>query len=132
MIMNENFLDNITDFLLLVIFVRSLRTYWTRIAKVVLGSITMIIIMTFYVLFFGLFGFILFPENAKFDNNKSYSSITYSIFNTYALFTTTSFPDAMLPYYRKNFLLSFYFLVFLWVGLYLIFNLLLATFYRNF
>jgi len=129
---NGNFLDNITDFLLLVIFVRSLRTYWTRIAKVVLGSITMIIIMTFYVLFFGLFGFILFPENAKFDNNKSYSSITYSIFNTYALFTTTSFPDAMLPYYRKNFLLSFYFLVFLWVGLYLIFNLLLATFYRNF
>jgi len=48
------------------------------------------------------------------------------------LFTTTSFPDAMLPYYRKNSLLSFYFLFFLWVGLYLIFNLLLATFYRNF
>jgi len=127
-----NFLDNITDFLLLVIFVRSLRTYWKRIAKVVLGSITMMIILIFYVLFFGLLGFILFAKNDKFDENKSYSSITFSIFNTYALFTTTSFPDAMLPYYRKNSLLSFYFLFFLWIGLYLIFNLLLATFYRNF
>jgi hypothetical protein len=73
---NGNFLDNITDFLLLVIFVRSLRTYWTRIAKVVLGSITMLIILIFYVLFFGLLGFILFPENAIFDSNKAYSSIT--------------------------------------------------------
>lgn len=127
-----NFFDKITDFILLIISIRSLRLYWTRIAKVVLGSITILIILMYYILFFALLGFVMFPENDKFDNNKSYVSISYSIYNTYALFSTTSFPDAMLPYYRKRSFLSLYFLVFLWIGLYLIFNLLLATFYRNF
>ena len=66
---NGNFLDTITDFLIIVIFVRSLRTYWTRITKVVLGSITTLIILIFYVLFFALLGFIMFPDYDKFDNN---------------------------------------------------------------
>ena len=66
---NGNFLDTITDFLIIVIFVRSLRTYWTRITKVVLGSITTLIILIFYVLFFALLGFIMFPDYDKFDSN---------------------------------------------------------------
>ena len=46
--------------------------------------------------------------------------------------TTANFPDVMLPAYNVNFFYSFYFVIYLCFGLYLLLNLLLAKVFSNY
>ena len=48
------------------------------------------------------------------------------------LLTTANFPDVMLPAYEVNFLYSIFFIVFLLIGVFFLFNMLLASIYSKF
>ena len=48
------------------------------------------------------------------------------------LMTTANFPDVMLPAYQTSYWCTFYFISFLFIGLYFLLNLLLASIFNKF
>ncbi len=97
-------------------------------------SIQIIILIIAFIIFFSLVGFILFNDN-KIKYNDPYGyfvTIRLSIFNTYVLFTTSNFPDIIFPFWKINNFTSLYFISFLFIGLYIIFNFFLATIYISY
>ena len=130
----SNYLLQIFEFLVIMIYLRFIREAWKRIFMVMWQSIQIIIIIIAYIIFFALVGFILFNDN-KFKYNDPYGyfvTIRLSLFNTYVLFTTSNFPDIIFPFWKVNNMTSLYFISFLFFGLYIIFNFFLATIYISY
>lgn len=92
------------------------------------------IIIVAYIIFFALIGFILFNDNInKYKDPYGYFvTIKLSLYNTYVLFTTSNFPDIIIPFWKINNFTSFYFIAFLFIGLYIIFNCFLAVIYISY
>ena len=61
-----------------------------------------------------------------------FPDIGESYFNMLVLLTTANFPDVMLPAYNVNYFNSFFFITYLGIGLYFLFNILLANVYNQF
>ena len=61
-----------------------------------------------------------------------FDSIPKTMFNVYVLFTTSNFPDIMIPFWKVHNLSAFYFIGFLIIGLYMLLNLMLAVFYNSY
>lgn len=99
---------------------------------VVYDSSQIMIIIWAYILLFSLIGYILFSSSSDRYNSEEYDSITLSLFNTYVLFTTSNFPDIMLPFWPVHNITAVYFIGFLLVGLYMLLNLMLAVFYNSY
>ena len=55
-----------------------------------------------------------------------------TVFNMIVLMTTSNYPDVMLPAYQANRWMSFFFISYLFFGLFLILNLLLAIIFNIF
>ena len=54
------------------------------------------------------------------------------MFNMYVLFTTSNFPDILFPFYKVSNWNCIFFIGFLFFGLYLLLNLMLAVFYNSY
>jgi len=119
-------------FFILFFFIRILREQWKQIFMVVFDSMQIMIIIVAYVVFFSLIGFIMFSSSNQRYNSVYFDNIPKSLFNTYVLFTTSNFPDIMLPFWPVSNLTAIYFVGFLLVGLYMLMNLMLAVFYNSF
>ena len=55
-----------------------------------------------------------------------------TVFNMIVLMTTSNYPDVMLPAYQANRWMCFFFIAYLFFGLFLILNLLLAIIFNIF
>jgi hypothetical protein len=112
-------------------FVRSLRESWVRVLKVMWNSMLIIFIILGFVCFFALLGFV-FLSNCINDEVGYFKTINNSFMNTYVLFTTSNYPDIFIPFWLESNWYLFYFFIFLFVGQYMILNLVLAVFYNNY
>ena len=85
-----------------------------------------------YIIYFSILGFTLFDNKAEYgqEGQDYFQSISISLFNMYVLFTTSNFPDILFPFYKKHNITSIFFIGFVFFGLYLVLNLMLAVFYN--
>jgi hypothetical protein len=98
---------------------------------VVLDSLAIMVIIVSYILFASLIAFILFSSTTENDDGF-FDDIPATFFNTYVLFTTSNFPDIMIPFWPKFNSSALFFITFLVVGLYMLMNLMLAVFYNSY
>lgn len=123
----------VLTFFILFFFIRTLREQWRQIFMVVFDSTQIMVIIVSFIMFFSFIGFILFSSsNNEYPENDYFENIPGSIFNVYVLFTTSNFPDIMLPFWPVHNLTALFFIGFLLVGLYMLLNLMLAVFYNSF
>lgn len=122
------------SFLVLMFFIRSLRESWKRIALVLYDSTTILLVILSYIVYFSLLGFAFFNQELIYgdDGVDYFRDVPMSIFNMYVLFTTSNFPDVLFPFYKVNNWTSLFFIGFLFFGLYLLLNLMLAVFYNSY
>ncbi len=66
------------------------------------------------------------------EGSKYFSSVYDALVNLTVLLTTANHPDIRMPIYQINRFSAIYFIAFLLIGAYLIFNLLIAVIYNNF
>lgn len=128
------FWHQMISFLVLMFFIRSLRESWKRIVLVIYDSTTILMIICAYIVYFSFFGFALFESKRAYGSEGSeyFPNVSLSMFNMYVLFTTSNFPDIIFPFYRKNNWTVLFFIGYLFFGLYLLLNLMLAVFYNSY
>jgi hypothetical protein len=115
---------------LLVFMVTVLRNYWARYWHVIKGSIMMVIFILFYILYFAILGERLFVGTLQGANG--FQNFFQSFWSMFVLLTTSNYPDIMLPSYKVTGYMCMFFIIFLFVGLFLLMNLLLAIFYSDY
>jgi len=86
-------------------------------------------LMLFFVLFYSLMAFTLFSGN---PNDPYFSDLFESFLNIFILQTTANYPDVTIPAVKQNSLASLFFISFLMIQLYFIFNLNIATVFNNY
>lgn len=115
---------------LLLINVRSIRRTWLRFLLVLKDSLSMIMFIMFYVLFFALLGYRIFRGSR--EGVMYFPDYVESCFNMLVLLTLSNSPDIMLPAYEYSRILAVFFVIYLLFGVFLLMNLLLALFYSNY
>ncbi len=68
----------------------------------------------------------------KLEGSKYFRSVFEAVVNLTVLLTTANHPDIRMPIYQYNRFSAIYFIAFLLIGAYLIFNLLIAVIYSSF
>ena len=61
-----------------------------------------------------------------------FTTFDESFINLFVLLTTANYPDVMMPYYEERRAYAIFFVVFIVVGLYMIFNMIFASIYGNY
>ena len=125
-------LHAVLSFLILIVFIRSLRDSWKRIILVVADSLAIMIIILSYITFFALLGFTLFSNELYNDPAEYFEDIPSTIFNVYVMFTTSNFPDILFPFWKVNNSSAVLMVAFLMIGLYMLLNFMLAVFYNSY
>lgn len=128
----RHFIHELLSFLILIVFIRSLRESWKRIILVVMDSMAIMVIIAAYLTFYSLLGFTLFANDTYLDPALYFDDIPSTVFNIYVLFTTSNFPDILFPYWKVNNLTALFFIGFLLIGLYMLLNFMLAVFYNSY
>lgn len=114
-------------------YIRILREQWLQIFLVVYDSIQIILIIMAYIFAASMIAYIMFSSsNKRYDSSGYFDDIPQATFNVYVLFTTSNFPDIMLPFWPVTNFTAIYFVGFLLIGLYLLLNLMLAVFYNSY
>lgn len=83
-----------------------------------------------YVYFFSFVALYLFAGSI--EGSLNYSSLEAAFYTMFITLTTSNFPNAMLPGYGVNRLVSFFFIFYLVMGLFILMNLLLAVIYTKY
>jgi len=73
----------------MLFFVRALREVWGQIARVLLASVTIFLIIVFYLIFFSYAGHILFANN---ELDSGFSDLWNSGFTVFVMFTLSTYP----------------------------------------
>ena len=73
-------------------------------------------------------GTIIFANTS--EGNEYFPNLLSAIINMLILMTTANFPDIMLPAYEENRLYSTFFIIYLLLGLFFLFNVVQAIFYN--
>ena len=94
------------------------------------SSVTIVVSIFGWIFLFSLTGFFIFRYT--FEGVIYFTTLRTSYRSMLTLLTTANFPDVMLPAYYKNFFSMVFFLVYLLIGLYFLFNLLLASVFSKF
>lgn len=115
---------------LLILYVDRLRSAWKLILCVIWDSKTILVMMIGFVVFFGWMGFRLF--RGTLEGSANFSTLGASCYNLYIMLMTPNFPNVMLPSYQTNSANTIFFLIFEIIGLYLMFNLVIAIIYSNY
>jgi len=81
-----------------------------------------------YVICFSTIAHIWFTDNPTYNDPNGYFKTFYSsLFNTYVLFTTSNFPDIIIPFWKASNVSGLFFILFLGLSLYIMLNLMLAV-----
>lgn len=117
------------NILFMLAFIRNLREVWIQIAKVVLGSLSLFLIVFCFMLFFSLLGYALFSHNLL-DN--SFADPFSSLYSVFGMFTEANYPNIEMAFFMKSRLAAVYFVVFMCIACFLLANLLLAVIFNNY
>ena len=66
------------------------------------------------------------------ENKLSFGTFSDTLYNLFVMQTTSNYPDIMMPAFRKHRYSIIFFAAFLISNYFLLFNLIIATFYYNF
>jgi hypothetical protein len=116
--------------LLLVLLSRSIRETWDRFFYVMVDSWTMVLFIIAYISFFSWMAYFIFKGSI--EGVQSFDTVFNGFFSLLVLMTTANFPDVMLPSYREKRVFALFFIFYLIIGLFMLFNMLLAVFYSNY
>jgi hypothetical protein len=115
---------------MLVLLSRSIRETWDRFYFVMVDSVTMVFFIIAYIGVFAWAAYFIFKGTI--EGVQSFDSVYNGFFSLLVLMTTANFPDVMLPSYRENRIYALFFILYLVIGLFMLFNMLLAVFYSNY
>ena len=90
----------------------------------------MVTFIVIYIFYFSWFGYTIFQGTLQ--GTTFMPNMGDTLFNMIVLMTTSNYPDVMLPAYQANRWMCFFFITYLFVGLFLILNLLLAIIFNIF
>ena len=88
------------------------------------------ILIILNVVFFSWTGMILFNDSV--EGELYFSSLSDSCWYMLILLTTANYPDVMMPAYAESRWYCIFFILYLLLGLFFLFNLVLAVFYNNY
>jgi hypothetical protein len=97
---------------------------------VVYDSKAIILLISFYVMFFAFLGYRLFKGTP--GGVQYFDTYANSCFNMFVLLTTANSPDIMLPSYEVNRAYSIFFITYLLFGVFVLLSLLMALIYFNY
>jgi len=120
----------ITEFLKPVLALglsREVRSYFKRFLFVVQSSLSFVCFIFVYVYFFAYMGMSLYAFTT--EGGQSFTDVRTAFWTLFITLTTSNFPNVMLPSYGVNRLCALFFLIYLIIGLFLLFNLILAIVY---
>jgi len=123
----------INSFIRPVLFTVSLsgiRTFWLRYLQVIWYSLPMVIFIMVFVYYFSWMGQRLY--SGTIEGVQSFKDGQDAFFFMFVLLTTSNNPDVWLPSYNSSRINFVFFGLFLILGLFLFFNLLLAIFYSSY
>lgn len=119
------------SFFILMFYIRVLRESWKRIFMVVWDSLSILVIIMAFIIFYTLICYTLF-SSLIYEDEDYFPDLPWSLFNMYVLFTTSNFPDIVFPFWKVHNWTAVIFVLFLLVGLYMLLNLMLAVFYNSY
>ena len=111
--------------IVLLVLIRNLRHQTYLYLRVIADSAAIVCCAVVYVMYFAWFGFTVFSGTLQ--GTQFMDSYTSSVHNMFITITTANFPDIMLPAYEAERSNVVFFLIFTFLGLFLIMNLLLAV-----
>lgn len=106
---------------------RQVRSYAKRFLFVIQSSVNFICFIFVYVYFFAYMGMSLFVFTT--EGGQNFTDIRTAYWQLFITLTTSNFPNVMLPSYGVNRMCAMFFLIYLIIGLFLLFNLVLAIVY---
>lgn len=109
---------------------RPVRSYFKRFWYVMKGSFTMVIFIVAFVYFFSYAGIELFAGSV--EGGQTFTGMRQAYDTLFITITTSNYPNVMLPSYGANRLTSFFFLIYMTLGLFLFMNLMLAIIYNSY
>jgi len=116
--------------ILFVCYSRRVRKAMVSLFKVIPSFLDCALLIVLLILFFALFGMLLFQASPEGDTY--FPTLGESSMSLLVLLTTANFPDVMLPAYREHRSASLFFIAFVSIGVYFFMNLVLATIYHNY
>lgn len=123
------FADFLRPLVILVLLTR-IRGNIGQVINNVRDSIAILFAIIFYITFFSIIGFFLFQGTLQ--GFIYFNNISNTFYQMQILFTTSNFPDIMLPAYQTSTFYVLFFFIYLMFGIYFLFNTLLATIFTNY
>lgn len=127
---NAPYVSQFIRIFLLIVFIRSLSEALKRIGLVIVDSKEILLVVISFILLFSWVGYRLFRGTPQ--GEAYHSSLAESVWSMLVLMTTANFPDVMMLAYNENRGYAIFFIVYLLIVLFFIFNLLLAVYYSNY
>ena len=120
--------------ILIILLIKILRDLWTILLKVFNQTKVLSFLILCVMLFFGIVGYFLFGQpDEEGKQNEDFSNILKSTYSLFILLSTCNFPDVMLGTFDfENKLSVFYFVIYLAINYFILFNLLKTLYYSEF
>ena len=112
---------------LIILLIKILRDIWTIILKIFNQTKVLAFLIFCVMLFFGIVGYFLFG-----NKSEDFENIITSTYSLFILLSTCNFPDVMLGTFDfDNKLSVFYFVIYLAINYFILFNLLKTLYYSE-
>lgn len=105
--------------------IRNLRLYSILFVRVVKDSYPMVAFISVYVLYFSWIALIWFRGTLQ--GTQYFDNFLHTLYHMFVLFTASNSPDVYLPSYETERSECIFFIVYMFIGIFLLNNLLLAT-----
>jgi len=126
----KHYLAHFVRPIIFIVYIRSVRETFLRIWHVILEAKEVMILIILNVIFFSWTGMILFDDSV--EGELYFGSLADSCWYMLILLTTANYPDIMMPAYAESRWYCIFFILYLLLGLFFLFNLVLAVFYNNY
>lgn len=127
---NYPYFSNLMRPVVVMIMMRQVRQAFLSILLDIKDSLTILLAIFVYILFFSIFAEFLFKDS--FEGFALMPDLSNSYYQLLILLTTCNFPNIMLPAYNAKRSNSIFFLVYLMIGLHFLFKVLLAVIFDNY
>jgi len=114
----------------LVVTIQLLRNYMRRYLYAMKDTFFMVVLILGYILYAAFVGSVLFAGTI--EGSQYFNSIWSAFWSLFVLITTANFPDIMLAALHDTGFTWVFFVAYLFLGLFLLMNLFLATFYAKY
>ena len=129
--------------ILIILLIKSQRNIWGIVLKIFYQTRVLTFLIFCVMIFFGIVGYFLFSnddviegesqESTNPNINEDFKNIFKSIYSLFILLSTCNYPDVMLGTFTDNNKFPFfYFLLYLAINYFILFNLLKTLYYSEF